>query len=378
MPSFNFRDKARTPFDRLCFFTKRRRQKVHFLTLGTASFINGANWKFRSGSDAFESVFTPHTLIGRFCNLSWNLKFLIGFNHIYQNSVSPYSFQSAKVLRKIAARIRDKKDMPDLTPCHNNLSRNNHYQIILGNDIWMGCGVTIVGGVKIGSGAIIGANSMITKDIPPYAIVGGNPARVIKYRFDEETIKKLMAIKWWNWDIKKILANAYLMDNIEEFLEKHYSPELEKIPENNITAKELELKKFIAEDRKVYSFVGDFHAPLPLWRRIVSGFCKSTLSDAALVIYLDKDCTANDIREFQRFSIECGITGKKTIHGISAKKNGVFSPNIFRNSTHFITTREMVSLECIDCLWDTDVKIVSALDDGIFDGEPNVDWNEIF
>lgn len=57
---------------------------------------------------------------------------------------------------------------------------------------------------------------------------------------------------------------------------------------------------------------------------------------------------------------------------------GIFSPYILRNSTHFVTTREMISLECMDCLWDTDVKIISALDDGIFDGEPVVDWEKIF
>ena len=62
----------------------------------------------------------------------------------------------------------------------------------------------ILGGVKIGNGAVIGTGAVVAKNIPPYAIAVGNPARVIKYRFDEETIKKLLAVKWWNWDLKKL------------------------------------------------------------------------------------------------------------------------------------------------------------------------------
>ena len=91
-------------------------------------------------------------------------------------------------------------------------------------------------GVKIGSGAIIGANSVVTKDIPPYAVVVGNPAKIIKYRFDEETRKKFMAVKWWNWDVDKVLENAPLMNDPETFLKKYYSPELEIISEDNISS----------------------------------------------------------------------------------------------------------------------------------------------
>ena len=82
--------------------------------------------------------------------------------------------------------------------------RRNPCQIIIGHDVWIGHGVKILGGVKIGNGAVIGTGAIVAKNIPPYAIAVGNPARVIKYRFDEETIKKLLAVKWWNWDLKKL------------------------------------------------------------------------------------------------------------------------------------------------------------------------------
>lgn len=75
---------------------------------------------------------------------------------------------------------------------------------IIGNDVWIGENVTILPGVHIGDGAIIGANSVVAKDIEPYSIAVGNPCRVVKKRFDDETIEKLLELKWWDWGEEKI------------------------------------------------------------------------------------------------------------------------------------------------------------------------------
>lgn len=78
---------------------------------------------------------------------------------------------------------------------------------VVGNDVWIGQNVTILPGVHIGDGAIIGANSLVSKDVPPYCIVGGNPCREIRPRFDKELIEYLLNLKWWDWDAEKIFKN---------------------------------------------------------------------------------------------------------------------------------------------------------------------------
>lgn len=92
----------------------------------------------------------------------------------------------------------------------------------IGNDVWIGAGTRILSGVTIGDGAVVGASALVTRDVPPYAIVGGVPARVLKYRFSPVHIHALMKLQWWNWPLIKIQANAQLLlsRNIDQFIEQ--------------------------------------------------------------------------------------------------------------------------------------------------------------
>jgi len=82
---------------------------------------------------------------------------------------------------------------------------------VVGNDVWIGQKVTVLPGIHIGDGAVIAANSTVTKDIPPYHIAGGNPCRIIRKRFDDELISYLLELKWWDWPAEKIFNNLEIL-----------------------------------------------------------------------------------------------------------------------------------------------------------------------
>lgn len=88
----------------------------------------------------------------------------------------------------------------------------------IGNDVWIGSRCIIKGGVNIGDGAVVGMGSIVTKDVPPYAIFAGNPARLIKMRFPEDIVRQLLSIKWWEWDDQKIQSYACYFNDIDIFL----------------------------------------------------------------------------------------------------------------------------------------------------------------
>jgi virginiamycin A acetyltransferase len=205
----------RSPNDEKLF----HKETMNVVTYGRGSYGNSFNLSIEFGN--------MNVLCGRFCSLAIGINFLIGGNHSMKSvSTAPFDV----VVKEVFGAVR-----PNLRPLPN--VRKNPRQVIIGNDVWIGRGATIMGGVKIGNGAVIGTNAVVAKDVPPYAIVVGNPARVIKYRFDEETVKKLLAVKWWNWDLEKIADNFPLMNDVEKFLETNYSPELEEFPEDEFTQK---------------------------------------------------------------------------------------------------------------------------------------------
>lgn len=144
-------------------------------------------------------------IIGKFCMIASDVKFIMnGANHL-TDALSTYPFA---IFGKGWERAMDGKSYP------------NKGDIKIGNDVWIGYNATIMAGVTIGDGAIIATNSTIVKDVEPYSIVGGNPAKEIKKRFDNSTIKKLLEIKWWNWDIEKITKNVQNLtdNNIENLI----------------------------------------------------------------------------------------------------------------------------------------------------------------
>lgn len=91
-------------------------------------------------------------------------------------------------------------------------------KVEIGSDVWIGARVIIIGGTKIGHGAVVAAGSVVTKDVPPYAIVAGVPARIIRYRFDSELIDLLLKTQWWNYPIKALESVSYVADSPRQFI----------------------------------------------------------------------------------------------------------------------------------------------------------------
>lgn len=136
-------------------------------------------------------------VIGRFCQFAHGVTFITSSANHPMSGFSTYPF-----------RVFDPATMGDYAglPYHDT---------VVGNDVWIGFDATIMPGVTIGSGAIVAARAVVTKDVAPYSIVGGNPARLIRMRFDDATIAALLAVRWWDWPIPKIEANLAAIEGAD-------------------------------------------------------------------------------------------------------------------------------------------------------------------
>ena len=143
--------------------------------------------------------------IGKFCSISWNVS-ITGNKHDY-HAISSHPFP-----RLTSFGFVDESEKQAL----------DSESVQIGNDVWIGMNVCILPGVKVGSGSIIGAGGVVTRDVPPYAIVVGNPAKVLKYRFSEKIITQLLDLQWWDWPFEDIRKNIALFQGAmnEDTMEK--------------------------------------------------------------------------------------------------------------------------------------------------------------
>ena len=138
--------------------------------------------------------------IGKFCSIACGAKFLFNSANHALSSLSTYPFPIF-----FEEWGLEKEDVAE--------AWDNKGDIIIGNDVWIGYEAVILAGVTIGDGAIIGTRAVVTKDVPPYTIVGGVPAKPIKRRFPEEAISALLEVQWWNWSEERIARNIGAIQN---------------------------------------------------------------------------------------------------------------------------------------------------------------------
>lgn len=133
-------------------------------------------------------------IVGKFCSIACGVKFLFNSANHTLSSLSTYPFPIF-----FEEWGTEKKDVAE--------AWDNKGDIVVGNDVWIGYEAVILSGVTIGDGAVIGARAVVTKDVPPYTIVAGIPAKTIRKRFPDEVIFKLLGLKWWDWPAEKIAQN---------------------------------------------------------------------------------------------------------------------------------------------------------------------------
>ena len=146
--------------------------------------------------------------IGNFCSIANNIEVFLGGGH-RTDWITTYPFGHVNC---------------EIFNTFNGIGHpKTNGNVVIGNDVWIGAGCTIMSGITISDGAVLAANSHVVKDVEPYSIVGGNPAKHIKYRFSKEQIEALLTIQWWNWADEKIKENCSVLcnNNIDELIKIH-------------------------------------------------------------------------------------------------------------------------------------------------------------
>lgn len=198
--------------------------------------------------------------IGRFSSVADGVYFLVGRN----KNIHMVSTGTSELFLK-----------------RNQINRNSHHEkgdVLIGNDVWIGTNAFIMSGIRIHDGAVIAANSHVINDVPPYAIVGGNPARIIGYRFDEDTIHKLQAIQWWYWPEEKIKEYSWMFnDDIESFINKFYVSNVNQYSKKT--------------DEQVFFVLNDLETKCPVIGNVIEEFIEKygLAADMHLVIWVNRE-----------------------------------------------------------------------------------------
>lgn len=310
-------------------FTIKNGDKDSFplFNIGRESYINSFTVDFTLGTEII------NIQIGSFCSIANNVLFIVNRNHDYKSvSTSTTPILSAK------RKLRQKG------------------QIIIGNDVWIGNNVTILSGVVIGNGAVIGAGTVISKDVPSYSIVVGNPQKIVKYRFSEDQIKKLEVIKWWNWDYNKIEENKqWFMEDIDIFINKSYP----QIIYNDIE------KLNIDKRNNSLLFIPDFYEPYPIWEKVLREYSNkfSFKDETTLILRIMKDENSDKhIKTIQQI-----IFQKSDYPDVIIIKDKVKDERcLFKEINCFISTRCKDTLKYMEFCKDFNVEIKSGVDIPIF------------
>lgn len=240
------------------------KKKFPVLTIGRDSYIEEV-----IVDNALDKSLVYNVHIGRYSSIAHDVSFIVDLNHDYR-----------KVCQGRITGIPYRR--PELTKRKGSIT--------IMNDCWIGEKATLLSGVTIGNGAVVSAEAVVTKDVPPYAIVAGNPARVIGYRFTKEQIEALNLIRWWNWSEEKVKNHGEeLYGDIDAFIKKHLNAartELTSIKPADIVP----IEKNGHGEEKIILCIPDFEQDYPTYQKVIDAFVKSyENTNTELLLYIKED-----------------------------------------------------------------------------------------
>jgi virginiamycin A acetyltransferase len=189
--------------------------------LDEAKWVNAGLNTYHNGALVWRYADRESLTIGKYCAIAFGVQFICGAGQHNYRSIANFS---------LVSRLYDKDEIVTIGTVSksgkqwNEIHAVSNGPIIVENDVWIGLNAIILSGVTIHDGAVVLPGSVVTHDVPPYAIVGGIPAQIVKYRFDENTITQLLKIAWWNWPEAKIKAHiSEFHADVADFVKK-FSP----------------------------------------------------------------------------------------------------------------------------------------------------------
>lgn len=306
------------------------------LKIDRGSYIVGA--QIQSGIN-FDVDLGVHSIqIGKYGSIAESVTFIIDLNHSYHNIAQG--------------------ELDFFTLSKEKLKLKRKGEVIIQNDVWIGHGATILGGVTIHNGAVIAANSVVTKDVPPYAIVGGNPAKILgRYRFSDEQIQALLSIAWWNWEHSKLKYYARdFGEEIEVFISRHLKRE----------EKELSLVEPLMKikERPVILCIPDLEDPYPVWKRVLREYFSKDREEYELLIYIQSNTLPEKYNELIKVLEQYeSCKSYVTIQDVPVEDER----SLFKNIDYFITTRSNSIVRWSGYADYYNVTMISGVDWPIFD-----------
>lgn len=340
-----------------------RKETYPLASIGRDSYI----WRglINSGLEfTIDIGYTTHNIqIGSFNSLAEGIEFCMGINHVYTNLCMGVS-KLLEANEKDDSNVSQHNQKGQFIIKNNLSSYNQKGQIVIQNDVWIGHKCTIMPGITIHNGAVIAANSHVVSDVPPYAIVGGNPAKVIKYRFNEDIIDKLLTIQWWNWSNEEIENNKkYFNQDVAKFCDTFY--EKYKKEKDNIV--EYNIHKL----KHNFLFFVDFTEHYNIYERVVEQFINKykNSSDHQLILFINEN--------FAKDNSDLIDTFYKSVEDQSKKMKALCTLNIciddasksrslFKTVDYYITSRAKETVLYTGYADEFNVKLISGVDTFIF------------